>query len=294
MEHCLIKSGACSLILGRNHYKKYFRDKKGKLLKVTKTSEQHDETKNLSIVRLIDDYSKYYSIPDELTFLINPKEPFYEHAKKLSGNANFFYGTIECLYIDYGGDKDLLDCLNNIMKFRDLSFWNSYKKILKFTKHILLGLNFLHQKKICHLDIKPENIVINTHTSKFKIIDFGFSSIEPFVDYIRDIRGTPSYFPKYFPSEKITPWLPKIEANDVIEPIPMFNNPKLIYKIDSYCFGRVLFFLKYMYDNNKFYECFNYEKKKGKKLNAIINDLNENDVYQRLTVDQCLNKYFSK
>ena len=34
------------------------------------------------------------------------------------------------------------------------------------------GLNFLHINS-CHLDIKPENIMINLRDNSFKIIDFG-------------------------------------------------------------------------------------------------------------------------
>jgi len=294
MEHCMVKTGACSLVIGKGHYKNYFMEKKGKLMKITKTTHHHNEFKNLNIVRTIDNYEKYFSIPDEASILINPSEPFYEYAKKLSDNASFFYGSMECLYMDYGGNKDMIDSLNDITRFHDLSFWSSYNKILKFTKHILLGLSFLHEHKMCHLDIKPENIVLNTRTRKFKIIDFGFSSIEPFQDYISNTRGTPSYFPQYIPTEKVTPWLPKVEANDMIHPVPILTNPKLVYKIDSYCFGRVLFFLKYLYDDNRVYEFFNYEKKKGLKISSIISDLTENDVHQRITIHQCLNKYFSK
>ena len=81
-------------------------------------------------------------------------------------------------------------------------FWRSYKDIDVFTKTMLESINYLHQKKICHLDIKPENIMINTRTRHFKIIDFGFTDVEPFNNYTSDFRGTPGYFPKYFPNEK--------------------------------------------------------------------------------------------
>ena len=67
---------------------------------------------------------------------------------------------------------------------------------------------------------------------------------------------------------------------------------KLVYKIDSYCLGRVIHYLKYMYSDNVLYTCFNREKREGEKLDKIINSLLENDPYKRITINQCLEKYF--
>jgi len=297
----LIKHGAYSIVLGKNHYQEFLPEKTNKLLKITNINERHNEFKYLDIVRTIDNYSNYYSIPDETSYLIKPSDKFYNNLKKLVKNKhmNIFYGSLQCFYIDYAGDKELLDTICHLRNYGDFSFWNSYKMILHFTKTIMDGLNYLHQKKICHLDVKSENIMVNTRTHYFKLIDFGFSSIEPFDDYVHDIRGTPGYFPKYFENEVITPWLPKIKANDM-EPVngelPMITNRTLVYKIDSYCFGRVLYFLKYVYDNNYNYtcSCFNNHNKNNNirvKLNKIIASLLHNDVNQRITIQHCLDKY---
>ena len=43
---------------------------------------------------------------------------------------------------------------------------------------------------------------------------------------------------------------------------------------------------------NRIYKCYNYEVKKGKKIDNIIKDLLINDVYCRLTITDCFNKYF--
>ena len=57
--------------------------------------------------------------------------------------------------------------------------------------------------------------------------------------------------------------------------------------------GRVLYFLKKIYDQHKIkYFCYDFEKKNGYKLNNIINDLLEKDVYKRITIIDCKNKYF--
>ncbi|XP_058113271.1 mitogen-activated protein kinase kinase 5-like [Magnolia sinica] len=46
----------------------------------------------------------------------------------------------------------------------------------KFARQILLGLTYLHRKKIVHCDIKPKNILINSQ-DQIKICDFGLSVI---------------------------------------------------------------------------------------------------------------------
>ena len=71
--------------------------------------------------------------------------------------------------------------------------------------------------------------------------------------------------------------------------IPMNKNPMLIYKIDSYCLGRVLYFLVYFYDNNKEYKCYSLDNNSRVKVNNIIKLLLENDVNKRITISECYN-----
>lgn len=291
MNNNLIKTGSSSLVLGPNHYMTFKPIKPFKLLKITKIDHNNDEFKFLSKIRTIENYSKYYSIPDEANFLLNPGHRFYDYIKTLvrKEDSSFMNGTLNCCYLDYAGNMELLDTVNRIDTHYDFSLWNSYKTILKFAEHILKGLTYLHEKKICHLDIKPENIIVNTIKKTYKIIDFGFSSMEPFDDYIKNPRGTPGYFPRQFDTEEPKPWLPKIEANDNTL---FIENRSLVYKIDSYCLGRVLYSMNYIYKTNRIYICFNTEKKSKKKLQQVIDSLIENDVYKRITISECLKKYF--
>ena len=53
-------------------------------------------------------------------------------------------------------------------------------------KKIIEGIKFCHDKKVCHLDIKPDNIVINKYFDPI-IIDFGFS--EEFNESIKIKEG---------------------------------------------------------------------------------------------------------
>ena len=77
------------------------------------------------------------------------------------------YIHTEELYADFTDDK--LTSQTNIVKDID----NIYKAVL-FTYKALVGLSVLHEKKISHDDIKPENIMAdNFEMSKVKFIDFG-------------------------------------------------------------------------------------------------------------------------
>jgi len=295
MDSKFIKTGVCSIVLGNYHYSDYINHIPNKMLKITKIMKCHNEFKNLGLIRRIPNYSNYYTLPDEEQYVLKPEDNFYKFLKILvqDEKMKIFNGNLIYNYVDYAGNKELLDTFIDLIDLKDNKFWSSYKKIIEFSKLIMEGLNYLHQNKICHLDIKPENIMVNTYIRKFKIIDFGFSSVEPFHDYIENIRGTPGYFPKIYKNEKPNDWLPKIKANDfTIQPIPHKIDRTLVYKIDSYCLGRVLYFLKTIYQNNLSLNCFNFERNRKNKIENIINSLIENDVYKRLTIGQCLKLYF--
>lgn len=296
----IIKNGSCSVVLGSNYYYKFMEKKKNKLLKISNIIDNHNEFKHLLCVKRIENYEKYYCIPDEPYKLLKPTDSFYDNIKSLVNESNIFNGKqLHCFYIDYAGDKELIDIIIELDNYKYQNYWSSYGSVLKFTKHIMNGLKFLHMNKICHLDIKPENIIINTVKGTSKIIDFGFASKEPFQDFIYNLRGTPGYFPKQFKDDKATEWLPFIHANDLFPEgnglIPIINNNLLVYKIDSFCFGRVLNYLKYFFDENydiPCFSCFSNEEVNCNKLNDIIDLLLENDVKKRITIIDCYSKFF--
>jgi len=75
----------------------------------------------------------------------------------------------KCLVIPYYGKTDLFEL---IMERDKLSYQLSIHVIFQ----LIQAIKYLHQQKICHLDIKPENIMILSKY-KIKLIDFG-SAIE--------------------------------------------------------------------------------------------------------------------
>ena len=285
MYDYLMKTGANSVLLGKNYYDQYFPHKEGKLLKITKIIKGHDELRYLSYIRTIKDYSEYYIIPDiELTKIL-PDSEFIRYLKGITSKyeLNIFSGSLFCMYIQYGGQMDVMDSLMS----RSPGVWGSCKDIVKFSNQIMNGLKFLHEIQIAHLDIKPENIMIDLWERKFKIIDFGYSSRYPFDDFVDDIRGTPCYFPKHI-DQRSDLGLPRIEANDLEEingRLPMHDNRKFVYKIDSYCFGRVLNLVYSVYKDHNPCTLELISKRKIKKLMKL---LLENDVYKRLTIKEIL------
>jgi serine/threonine protein kinase len=208
----------------------------------------------------------------------------------------FMYNNmLSCHYVEYAGQKDVFDSYQDILNDGIDNIWKSYRVIMSFIKKISYAIQYLHQHQIAHLDIKPENIMVNIKTKTFKLIDFGFCDVFPFNNFLSDIRGTPGYFPKHYDGIKYVHILPKIEANDfnISEDncYPHYDNRRLIYKIDCYCFGRTLYMLKHLYDEHKIYYCCNYEKSVGERIDRIIDDLVENDVHKRITIGQLIEKY---
>ncbi|KAL5104553.1 Death-associated protein kinase 2 [Taenia crassiceps] len=63
-----------------------------------------------------------------------------------------------------------------------------------FIAQILLGVNHMHQLGIVHLDLKPENIMIeDMETKRIKIIDFGLARRLNSNEVIQDMAGTPEF-----------------------------------------------------------------------------------------------------
>lgn len=59
----------------------------------------------------------------------------------------------------------------------DDNFEHTERASVSYMQQILEGLAYMHQQKIVHLDLKPENIVCVDKTgTSVKIIDFGLAS----------------------------------------------------------------------------------------------------------------------
>ena len=70
-----------------------------------------------------------------------------------------------------------------------------------YFQQIISGIEYLHNLKIVHRDIKSENILIEQNTNIIKIIDFGFSNI--YGDKDKEILSTACGSPFYAPPEML-------------------------------------------------------------------------------------------
>lgn len=63
------------------------------------------------------------------------------------------------------------------------------EKIAKYIRQLFEGLNYLQQYKIVHLDIQPENLLIQTEFDQIKLCDFGDSIRLSNLKYTHSING---------------------------------------------------------------------------------------------------------
>ena len=79
---------------------------------------------------------------------------------------------------------------------RETVLSNVAPQLLKTKGHLLArefleGVRFMHNHHVAHLDLKPDNIVVNTSTNQLFIIDFGVSvQVSGLESWIKGYRGT--------------------------------------------------------------------------------------------------------
>lgn len=65
------------------------------------------------------------------------------------------------------------------------------KELLDYFQQAAQGLDYLHQKGICHRDVKPDNLLIRS--GSLKVADFGLARVEPLPLSSSSMVGTPAY-----------------------------------------------------------------------------------------------------
>ena len=84
------------------------------------------------------------------------------------------------------------DCFQEYIYHKNKFDYNNYKR---FIHQMSNALSAMHDLSICHADIKPENILVDSDNNYY-LTDFGLSSypVEPNKG-IRRLKGTPEYLP---------------------------------------------------------------------------------------------------
>ena len=96
--------------------------------------------------------------------------------------------------MDYFSKGNLYYYIENVGK--DIGFPEKYARVI--FKKILEGIKFCHERKICHLDLKPENIALDENFEPI-ILDFGLSDIfkdeKDNINELKRTKGTKKYAP---------------------------------------------------------------------------------------------------
>ena len=201
-----------------------------------------------------------------------------------------------CYYADPNKQLDYM-----IMEIGNSNLMNFARKILKrFTLsetflcmaafQSLQGLAYLHRLNIAHLDIKPQNLIINDYL-EIKIIDFSVS-----MDYSRNAKeikipyvGTPFFMaPEIIKSEKV-------KRKDM-QKIDLFSLGVTLYVL---AFGEYPFEMSSGDSDEEIYKKIKSGWKVEDKNNEFsehfikfLNGLLEGDINKRMNIDEALNSYF--
>jgi len=128
-----------------------------------------------------------------LQYLLPAQSPYIV---KVIGNYTDPITKLESIVMEYAGGGDLLDWIAfNGEKGKEKTIPASVTT--RIMTEIALGLKDIHDQKVCHRDIKPDNILLTrdpldiSDEPLVKIADYGLSSFE---NQVNPIIGTPEYF----------------------------------------------------------------------------------------------------
>ena len=164
------------------------------------------------------------------------------------------------IFMEYGGDNNLKSF---IKKYKDINQYIDEKIIEKIIIQICLGLEKIHNAKIIHRDLTPDNIFIDENYN-IKIGDFGVSKqLGTVINYTQSNVGKHHYS------------APELEKNQ-----------KYDYKVDIYALGCIIYEL---FTLNEYYLDTKFNHKEGKinleiynsKWQKLIEKLLSNDFHDR-------------
>ena len=207
------------------------------------------------------------------------------------GRKEIKKNEVDCIIMEYAKQGNLKNFQGKLLKKNYLS----ESTLCYLTYQILNGLKYCHMNKVAHFDIKPQNIVIDDYLA-VKIIDFSIS-----LDYRKltskkiklPFRGTSLYMA---PEVIVSKTIPVKDLNKV----DLFSLGVTLYHL---AFGTFPFGLTH--EDNKNYDKI-YEKiMQGMKIEItdddyskhfidFLNKLLQNDINERIDINEALNHYWVK
>lgn len=180
----------------------------------------------------------------------------------------------------------------NLIEFQEYFKVNNMSEVRLcfFSYQILNALKYLSICKIVHMDIKPQNVVVDEFLNA-KLIDFSVS-----IDYSK------------YNHNRIK--LPFVGTNKFMAPeitLKKVINVKDLKKVDLYSLGVLLYYLAFgsypyqKYEDSKdkieIIENGNFEINKGGFSSLFVNflkELLEKDIEKRININEALNHYWIK
>ena len=131
---------------------------------------QHMETKQKVAIKILEktkiaQMSDVGRVAREIKILKSIKHPnIIELYDVIDTNSAIF------MIMEYAAGGELFDYIVSKSRL-------SEKEAAHFYYQLIVGIEFLHTKKIAHRDLKPENLLLDKTMKTIKIVDFGLSNI---------------------------------------------------------------------------------------------------------------------
>ena len=169
----------------------------------------NDNSKNLVAIKLFNETNKKYFDKEVLIHSYLPPEEFlqiftcgdgYVHIEKNCSEKENNYSPKTIFSLEKYNNKKIYYIIEELAENGELFYYVyelncgfSEKISAKIFSKILKKLKVLHDNRIVHCDIKPENVIIGKDFN-IKLIDFGFcESLEKEDNYIYEYKGSEVY-----------------------------------------------------------------------------------------------------
>ena len=171
--------------LGRGSYGRVYLGKviKSGLPVVIKQVVKNDKTRDI----LLDEIKALRELENEGKYFVHMINSFQ--------TPDYYYIVYDYLkdYVTLKYFIDGLKKLTPILKLPREQAVNRLNRLVKIICNMIAGLRRMHNKDVIHLDIKPENIMVDMNNDDIKFIDFGLSCWGKYCDRYLGYRGDRKY-----------------------------------------------------------------------------------------------------